>query len=154
MNIAVTGVVIGGILFDPITWEDAASHRHMEVFEPHYLPHNSGKADIGDYGGEDGYEEVYVTYPGGLYIVESNRKLSEDACAEAVNVPGAEEGCFGIAKAPGSDIPELRFPKGGRALTFRKGGTWVQLAGASDRELIQVAESLRLAPHHPRGGAG
>jgi hypothetical protein len=127
------------VTFPPLTYASAASATELSVYEPHDVPAGYGEPDIGTYGGDDGYRELVAVYPGGLTLLESNRRLLTGECAQRMHIRGAEESCFGIAK--GSQAFEL--PGSSRALVLRRDSTWIALSGASDPELVRIAESFK-----------
>jgi hypothetical protein len=77
--------------------------------------------------------EVNAAYPSGLQITQSGgpRNIRPDA-REPTQVEDASEAAFS-SDASGR----------GRALIINKSGTWVELSGQPDDQLVRIAESLR-----------
>ncbi len=147
----ISGVLMGltplaQTLFAPITWHDAAASTELVVYEPGFVPSGSGEPHIATYGADDDYRELTAIYPGGLAVIENNRGLLDGGCEQRIAVQSAENYCFAVVKA----TSVLEFPERNRALVLHKGDTWIALSGATDDELIQVAESLRRVPNSSR----
>ncbi len=109
------------------SWSEAAARTDLQVYEPTYLPPSSGTPEIIVVGLGNALQTVTANYAGGLQIVEINRKQEEGNVRREVSVRGAERAYIATSGA----------------LMVRKGTTWIILNGASEDELLRIAESLR-----------
>lgn len=109
-------------------YQEVASEVSFQVYQPGYLPPNSGEPLHRVPAAREGIQETVARYPGGLILEQSNEQSVVGQDTSPVTVQGADEAYF-------ADFAQ-------RTLVFRKGSTWITLAGAPDPELIRVAESL------------
>ncbi len=132
LGFVVASALVGGFSMSPMTsWEEAAEKTQLEVYVPGYLPSGTGEPELNTSDFMRLIPELEAAYPSGLMIIERDTNSTHDGCAEKTRVVGAEEACFGNADS------------GARALTVRKGGTWIQVVGIADDEAVRAAESLR-----------
>lgn len=125
-------------------WPEAASRAAVSilVYRPEYLPPNSGEPRISVFELFENHFEVNAAYPSGLQITQSGgpRNIPPDA-REPTQVEDASEAAFS-SDASGR----------GRALIINKSGTWVELSGQPDDQLVRIAESLREVQPGDTGG--
>lgn len=111
-------------------YAEVANRVSFQLYQPSYLPPGAGEPLHRVPASSQDVQEVTARYPGGLILEQSSEQtVVGGATTQPVKVQGAEEAFF-------SDFAQ-------RTLVFRKGNTWINLAGAEDEELIKVAESLR-----------
>ncbi len=130
--LSLSGVVTGNV-FPPVTvasWAEAAAQTKLDLYEPAYLPVNSGPPRIEISRVGQLVEGVNVTYPGGLALAETSDRPPTNAEVERVTVPGTQLAYFETVE-------------GERSLVVQKGYTAINLYGVSDAELLKVATSLK-----------
>ncbi len=110
-------------------YQEVASEVSFQVYQPGYLPPDSGEPLHRVPAARAGIQEAVARHPGGLILEQSNEQSVIGQDTTPATVQGAEEAYF-------ADFAQ-------RTLVLRKGGTWITLAGAPDSELVRVAESLQ-----------
>lgn len=110
-------------------YQEVAREVSFQVYQPGYLPPDSGEPLHRVPAARAGVQEAVARYPSGLIFEQSNEQSVVGQDTTPATVRGAEEAYF-------ADFAQ-------RTLVLRKGGTWITLAGAPDAELVRVAESLQ-----------
>ncbi len=116
-------------------WPEAASRASVSivVYQPEYLPPDSREPRVSVFKLSENIFEVNAAYPSGLQISQTgNQRVIPPGAQVPTVVKGTLEASFSTERSGR-----------GRALIINKTGTWIELSGQPDDQLVRIAESLR-----------